>query len=185
MTLAEIILIGLGLSMDAAAVSIANGLTYRNLKNSQKLSMALAFGVFQALMPMLGYWAGSLFADFISRYAGITAFIILGIIGGNMIKESGSRDEEHCCVADFSVRTMFTMAVATSIDALAIGVSFAFLDVNIWEAVLLIGLTTAIFSGAGVLIGNVFGSRFKSKAEFAGGFILVAMGLKILLEHTL
>ena len=101
-----------------------------------------------------------------------------------MIKESCSKEEE-CCAPDFSVKTMFAMAVATSIDALAIGVSFAFLKINIWEAVLLIGITTALFSGAGVVIGNVFGSRYKSKAEFVGGFILLAMGLKILLEHTI
>ena len=102
-----------------------------------------------------------------------------------MIKESCSKESDHCTVADFSAKAMFGLAVATSIDALAIGVSLAFLKVDIWGAVLFIGITTALFSGAGVMIGNVFGSRYKSKAEFAGGFILVAMGLKILLEHTI
>ncbi|MBQ7811641.1 MAG: manganese efflux pump [Bacteroidales bacterium] len=185
MQFAELLIIATGVSMDAFAVSICKGLSVQKVSPKHVAATGVWFGGFQALMPLVGYFLGVGFADFVASVDHWIAFILLGIIGGNMIKESGSRDEEHCCVADFSVRTMFTMAVATSIDALAIGVSFAFLDVNIWEAVLLIGLTTAIFSGAGVLIGNVFGSRFKSKAEFAGGFILVAMGLKILLEHTL
>ena len=107
------------------------------------------------------------------------------IIGGNMMKESFHKDEPCCVDRDFSFRTMLAMAVATSIDALAIGVSFAFLKVNIWSAVLLIGITTACFSGVGVYVGNLFGNRYKSKAEFAGGFILIAMGLKILLDHTI
>ena len=145
---------------------------------------ALWFGGFQALMPLVGYFLGVSFADFVSSIDHWIAFILLGIIGGNMIKESFSKDEcEHS--PDFSAKAMFPMAVATSIDALAIGVSLAFLRVDIWSAVLMIGLITGAFSAAGVCIGKFFGCRFKSRAEFAGGFILVAMGLKILLEHTL
>jgi putative Mn2+ efflux pump MntP len=184
MHLSELIIIAIGVSMDAFAVSICKGLSVQKVKPRHVALTGLWFGGFQALMPLIGYFLGIGFADFVSSVDHWIAFILLGIIGGNMIKESCSKEEE-CCVPDFSVKTMFAMAVATSIDALAIGVSFAFLKINIWEAVLLIGFTTALFSGAGVLIGNVFGSRYKSKAEFVGGFILFAMGLKILLEHTL
>ena len=169
--------------MDAFAVSICKGLSVQKVRPKHVALTGLWFGGFQALMPVIGYFLGSTFAGFVSSVDHWIAFLLLGIIGGNMIKESSSKEDE-CCSPDFSVRTMFAMAVATSIDALAIGVSFAFLEVNIWEAVFLIGITTALFSGAGVFIGNIFGSRYKSKAEFVGGFILVAMGLKILLEHT-
>ena len=144
--------------------------------------LIIAVGGFQALMPVLGYFLGVSFADFVENVDHWIAFILLGIIGGNMIKESFS-DKCDASSPDFSFKTMSAIAVATSIDALAIGVSFAFLRINIWEAVVMIGLTTAAFSAAGLMIGNVFGSRYKSKAEFTGGFILVAMGLKILLEH--
>ena len=184
MHLAELIIIAIGVSMDAFAVSICKGLSVQKVKPKHVALTGLWFGGFQALMPVIGYYLGASFAEFVSSVDHWIAFVLLGIIGGNMIKESCSAEHE-CCAPDFSVRTMFAMAVATSIDALAIGVSFAFLNVNIWKAVALIGVTTALFSGAGVVIGNVFGSRYKSKAEFVGGFILVAMGLKILLEHTL
>ena len=169
--------------MDAFAVSICKGLSVQKVRPKHLAITGLWFGGFQALMPVIGYYLGYSFADFVSSVDHWIAFVLLGIIGGNMIKESFSKEEE-CCAPDFSFKTMLAMAVATSIDALAIGVSFAFLDVNIWKAVALIGLTTAVFSGAGVAIGNVFGSRYKSKAEFVGGFILFAMGLKILLEHS-
>ena len=180
----ELLLLAVGLSMDAFAVSICKGLA---MKKATPVGMATVggwFGGFQALMPLAGYFLGVSFADFVSDVDHWIAFILLGIIGGNMIKESLGKEE--CCSVnpDFSFRTMLPMAVATSIDALAIGVSFAFLKVNIWSAVAVIGVTTALFSGAGVYIGNIFGNRYKSKAEFAGGFILIAMGLKILLEHT-
>ena len=184
MHLAELLIIAVGLSMDAFAVSICKGLSVQTVRPKHIALTGLWFGGFQALMPVIGYFLGASFAGFVSSVDHWIAFVLLGIIGGNMIKESCSKEEE-CCAPDFSARTMFAMAVATSIDALAIGVSFAFLNVNIWKAVALIGVTTALFSGAGVVIGNVFGSRYKSKAEFVGGFILVAMGLKILLEHTL
>lgn len=185
MGVVEILMIAVGVSMDAFAVSICKGLSVRKLRPSYPLSAALWFGGFQALMPLLGYFLGVTFADFVSSVDHWIAFILLGIIGGNMIKESFDKDESCTVDPDFSVRTMLAMAVATSIDALAIGVSLAFLKVNIWAAILLIGITTGLFSAAGVYIGNIFGSRYKSKAEFAGGFILAAMGLKILLDHIL
>lgn len=185
MHLAELLIIAVGVSMDAFAVSICKGLSVQRVRPKHVALTGLWFGGFQALMPLVGYFLGVGFADFVSSVDHWIAFILLGIIGGNMIKESGAGEEEYCAMPDFSSRTMFGLAVATSIDALAIGVSLAFLKVDIWLSVLIIGLTTALFSGAGVLIGNVFGSRYKSKAEFAGGFILIAMGLKILLEHTI
>ena len=183
MGIAEIMIIAIGVSMDAFAVSLCKGLSVRRLEWRCIGSVALWFGGFQALMPLVGYLLGVSFADFVSDVDHWIAFILLGIIGGNMMAESFKHEEDEAD-ADFSVKTMSALAVATSIDALAIGVSLAFLKVNIWEAVILIGVTTALFSGVGVYIGNVFGSRYKSKAEFAGGFILIAMGLKILLEHT-
>ena len=185
MEFAELLIIAIGVSMDAFAVSICKGLSVCSIRPKHAGMTALWFGGFQALMPLAGYFLGVSFADFVSDVDHWIAFILLGIIGGNMIKESFGKEE--CCSVnpDFSFRTMLPMAVATSIDALAIGVSFAFLNVNIWSAVAVIGVTTALFSGAGVYIGNIFGNRYKSKAEFAGGFILIAMGLKILLEHTL
>ena len=184
MDFTELIIIAIGVSMDAFAASICKGLSVCTIRPRHAGLTALWFGGFQALMPLLGYFLGVSFADFVSDVDHWIAFILLGIIGGNMIKESLHKEE--CCTVDpdFSFRTMLAMAVATSIDALAIGVSLAFLKVNIWSAVLVIGLTTAMFSAAGVYIGNAFGNRYKSKAEFAGGVILMAMGLKILLEHT-
>lgn len=183
MHLSELIIIAIGVSMDAFAVSICKGLSVRSLQPEHACLTALWFGGFQALMPLIGYFLGVSFADFVSSVDHWIAFVLLGIIGGNMIKESFSKDE--CDYSpDFSFKTMLSLAVATSIDALAIGVSFAFLRVNIWTSVLIIGLTTGAFSAVGVCIGKFFGCRYKSKAEFTGGFILVAMGLKILLEHT-
>ncbi len=183
MHLSELIIIAIGVSMDAFAVSICKGLSVRSLQPKHACLTALWFGGFQALMPLIGYYLGVSFADFVSSVDHWIAFVLLGIIGGNMIKESFSKDE--CDYSpDFSFKTMLSLAVATSIDALAIGVSFAFLRVNIWTSVLIIGLTTGAFSALGVCIGKFFGCRYKSKAEFTGGFILVAMGVKILLEHT-
>lgn len=184
MGVAELIIIAIGLSMDAFAVSICKGLSVQRVRPRHVFKTGIWFGGFQALMPVIGYYLGVSFADFVANIDHWIAFILLGIIGGNMIKESSHKDEPCCAEPDFSFRTMLAMAVATSIDALAVGVSFAFLKVNIWEAVGLIGVITFLFSAAGVLIGNFFGARWKSKAEFAGGFILIAMGLKILLEHT-
>lgn len=169
--------------MDAFTVSICKGLSVRTLQPKHSAATALWFGGFQALMPLIGYFLGISFADFVANVDHWIAFVLLGIIGSNMIKESFSKDECEYS-PDFSAKAMFPLAVATSIDALAIGVSFAFLQVNIWKAVLFIGLTTGLFSAMGVWIGKWFGCRYKSKAEFAGGFILVAMGVKILIEHT-
>lgn len=183
MHLSELIIIAIGVSMDAFAVSICKGLSVRSLQPKHACMTALWFGGFQALMPLIGYFLGVSFADFVSSVDHWIAFVLLGLIGGNMIKESFSKDECEYS-PDFSFKTMLSLAVATSIDALAIGVSFAFLRVNIWTSVLIIGLTTGAFSALGVCIGKFFGCRYKSKAEFTGGFILVVMGLKILLEHT-
>lgn len=169
--------------MDAFAVSISKGLSTPNLKPKNALTAALWFGGFQALMPIIGYYLGVSFADLVASVDHWIAFVLLGIIGGNMIKESFDKDSSDMDV-DYSVKAMFPLAIATSIDALAIGVSMAFLGVKIWSAVLLIGITTGLFSFVGVYIGKFFGCRYKSKAEFVGGFILLAMGLKILLEHT-
>lgn len=185
MGILEILIIAIGLSMDAFAVSICKGLSVRRVRPRNAVSAALWFGGFQALMPVLGFYLGVSFADIVSSVDHWIAFILLGIIGGHMLKESFESDAECQVDPDFSFKTMLAMAVATSIDALAVGVSFAFLKVNIWIAVLLIGLTTGALSAAGIYLGNIFGSRYKSKAEFAGGFILIVMGLKILLEHTL
>lgn len=185
MGIAELVIIAIGLSMDAFAVSICKGLSVQKVRPLHVFKTGIWFGGFQALMPVIGYYLGVSFADFVANIDHWIAFILLGIIGGNMIKDSAHKEEPCCAVPDFSFRTMLAMAVATSIDALAVGVSFAFLKANIWEAVGLIGVITFLFSAAGVLIGNFFGARWKSKAEFAGGFILIAMGLKILLEHTL
>ena len=184
MTVIEILIIAVGVSMDAFAVSICKGLSVGKVRPRHVFSAGIWFGGFQALMPLVGYFLGVSFTDFVSNVDHWIAFILLGIIGGNMLKESFHRDEACDVDPDFSFKTMLAMAVATSIDALAIGVSLAFLKVNIWLAVVLIGLTTGTFSSIGILIGNLFGCRYKSKAEFVGGFILVAMGLKILLEHT-
>lgn len=181
----EILILAVGVSMDAFAVSICKGLSVCKVHPRHAASTALWFGGFQALMPLVGYFAGVSFAGFVTSVDHWIAFVLLGIIGAKMVKESFEKTEVCCTDSDFSFRTMLTMAVATSIDALAVGVSLAFLNVNIWTAVIMIGLTTGAFSAAGIYIGNIFGSRFKSKAEFAGGLILIAIGTKILLDHTI
>ncbi len=188
MSLSELFIIAVGLSMDAFAVAICKGLSVQKAKIKHMLITGLYFGLFQAGMPAIGYFVGKQFASYITRFDHWIAFVLLGLIGANMIRESLSKEEEaeKCCNknSSFGFRSMFPMAIATSIDALAIGVSFALLpDVNIVPAVSFIGITTFIFSFAGVKIGNVFGAKFESKAEFAGGVILILMGLKILLEH--
>lgn len=184
MELAELLIIAIGVSMDAFAVSICKGLSVRRIRPKHAALTAVWFGGFQALMPLAGFFLGVSFADFVSSVDHWIAFILLGIIGANMVKDSFDKDESCSLDPDFSFRTMLAMAVATSIDAFAIGVTFAFLKVNIWYAVLFIGVTTALFSAAGVYLGNLFGCRYKSKAEFTGGLILIVMGLKILLDHT-
>lgn len=189
MGLGELLLLGLGLSMDAFAVSICKGLAMKKATVRASLTCGLWFGGFQALMPLLGYWLGSFFAEAIQTVDHWVAFGLLGIIGVNMLKEALEEEEEgpSCPVdgkVDLSVKTMFLLAVATSIDALAVGISLAMAgSVNIWTAVVLIGLFTFGMSAAGVQIGNVFGSRFERKAQAAGGLILILLGIKILLEH--
>ena len=184
MTNIEIWLLAISLAMDCFTVSITSGIIIRKICWRTCLVMSFFFGLFQALMPLIGWFSASRFYKLIEDFDHWIAFGVLTILGIRMIKE-GFSDDDKCCFDPHKLKVILTMAVATSIDALAIGVSFAFLKINIWEAVLLIGITTALFSGAGVVIGNVFGSRYKSKAEFVGGFILLAMGLKILLEHTI
>lgn len=168
--------------MDAFAVSVCKGLSVKKIKPSHCLTAGLYFGIFQALMPVLGYFAGSWFSNLISAYDHWVVFILLLLIGGNMIREALSSDEDNLNDS-FSFQTMLLLAVATSIDALAVGVSFAFLQVNIISAAVFIGITTFILSAFGIKLGNVFGSRYKSKAELAGGIILILIGLKVLLEH--
>ena len=185
MHFAELIIIAIGVSMDAFAVSICKGLSVRKLRPGHMISAAAWFGGFQALMPLIGYYLGVSFADSVADFDHWIAFVLLGIIGGKMIKEAFEKDDECDYNPDFSFRTMLILAIATSIDAMAVGVSLAFLKVDIVPAVTLIGVTTACFSAFGVWLGNIFGCRFKSKAEFAGGLILVIIGVKILLEHTL
>lgn len=179
----ELFLIAVGLSMDAFAVAICKGLSVRKLKLSHMLITGAYFGVFQAVMPLIGYYLGQTFESYITSFDHWIAFVLLSLIGANMIRESFSKEEEEQN-ASFSFKTMLPLAVATSIDALAVGVTFGLMQgVNIFSAVGLIGVTTFVFSFVGVKIGNVFGSKYKSKAELAGGIILILMGIKILLEH--
>ena len=178
----ELLVLALGLSMDAFAVSICKGLSVPKLQAKHCLICGVYFGGFQALMPLIGWALGIRFQSMFSNIDHWIAFVLLAVIGANMIKESFSKEEE-CPDASFGFKTMLTLAVATSIDALAVGVTFAFLDVSIVPAVLLIGATTFVCSAVGVKIGNVFGNRFQSKAEFLGGLVLIAIGLKILIEH--
>lgn len=178
----ELMIIAAGVSMDAFAVSVCKGLSVRHPKPVHYVSAALWFGGFQALMPLAGYFLGVRFAGFVSEVDHWIAFVLLGLIGANMIRESIS-GEDCRTDSDFSFKSMSALAVATSIDALAIGVSFALLQVNILKAAAIIGTATAAFSAAGIYVGKMFGSRFRSRAEFAGGLILLLMGVKILVEH--
>ena len=182
MTLFSLFIIAVGLSMDAFAVSICKGLAMQKITIKKALIVGLWFGGFQALMPALGYLLGSQFSTYITSIDHWIAFILLSIIGGNMIKEALSKEEE-CANDSLAFKEMIILALATSIDALAVGVTFAFLNVQIVPAVLFIGVITFTLSAIGVKIGNIFGCRYKSKAEFAGGIILIIMGIKILLEH--
>lgn len=185
MTWVELIIIAVGVSMDAFAVSICKGLSVRRMHPRYMLSAASWFGGFQALMPLIGYFVGLTFADLVAGVDHWITFVLLGIIGGKMIKEAFEKDEDCEYDPDFSFKTMLMLAVATSIDALAVGVSLAFLGADIWISILVIGLMTAAFSAMGVQLGHIFGCKYKSKAEFAGGLILIAIGIKILLEHML
>ena len=188
MGIGELLLLAVGVSMDAFAVSICKGLAMKKATLKGCMTCGVWFGGFQALMPVIGFFLGTLFADAIQAIDHWVAFVLLAIIGGNMLKEAFEQQEECCCCnesnADLSAKTMFVMAVATSIDALAVGISLAMAgNVNIWLAAAFIGICTCSFSAMGVKIGNVFGSRFEKKAQLAGGGILILLGLKILLEH--
>ena len=183
----ELFLIGVGLSMDAFAVAICQGLSMTRIKWGHALTVGLYFGGFQALMPLLGWVLGSQFSGYIQQYDHWIAFILLVLIGGNMIREALSGDEEDAAQAETDLRLdhkkLFLMAIATSIDALAIGVTFAFLETAILPAIGIIGCTTFCISVAGVAVGCWFGARYKKRAEITGGAILVLLGIKILLEH--
>jgi len=183
MNIIELILISIGLSMDAFAVAICLGLSLRKFTFDKALIVGLYFGIFQAGMPVAGYFAATLFADHIIAYDHWIAFILLGFLGGKMILGSLKKEEIEKEEPSLNFKTMLPLAIATSIDAAAVGVSFAFLKVSIAPAVLLIGITTLILSMLGVKIGKLFGAKLKSKAEFAGGVILILLGIKILLEH--
>ena len=182
MGIIELLLLAVGLSMDAFAVSICKGLAAKRVTIREMGIAGIWFGGFQALMPLMGYFLGQSFQKYITAFDHWVAFGLLVLIGGNMIKESISEEEQGN--ASFGVKNMFTMAVATSIDALAVGITFALLpDIHIIGAVSIIGVTTFVFSAAGIQIGSMFGCRYKAKAELAGGIILVVLGIKILLEH--
>lgn len=182
MGIAELLVLAVGVSMDALAVAICKGLSIQKLKFRHALVVGAWFGAFQALMPTLGWLLGSTFADLIYAVDHWIAFVLLAIIGGNMIRESLGKDDE-ACDPSLAFGAMLILAIATSIDALAVGVTLSLLKVNILATALPIGLCTFLISTAGVKIGNVFGARFKSKAELLGGVVLLLIGLKILLEH--
>ncbi len=184
MGLGELILLAVGLSMDAFAVSICKGLASPKAGLREMGCCGAWFGGFQALMPLLGFYLGALFAEAIKAFDHWVAFALLVLIGINMLREAFSKEEGDGPNADYGFKTMFVMAVATSIDALVVGVSMALAgDVNIFAAIALIGVTTFLTSALGVRIGKVFGDRFEKKAEVAGGVILILLGTKILLEH--
>ncbi|MFV0343831.1 MAG: manganese efflux pump MntP family protein [Anaerocolumna sp.] len=183
----ELVLVSIGLAMDAFAVAICKGLSVRKLTFKHPIIVGLYFGIFQAGMPLIGYILGKQFSDKISSIDHWVAFILLGIIGINMIIESRKKEMQVCCaevsenVLEF--KSMIMLAIATSIDALAVGVTLAFLKVNIYSAISIIGIITFVIVMVGVCIGHAFGCRLKAKAELAGGLLLIALGIKILIEH--
>ena len=186
MGLFEVLMIGVGLSMDAFAASVCKGLGMRRLNVKNMFVIALFFGGFQALMHWIGWFLGKQFESYITSVDHWVAFALLAFIGGKMIYDVFHENRKDCCCEKtdrLNIKEVFTLAVATSIDALAVGISFAFLQVNIVEAVSVIGITTFVLSIAGVVIGNIFGAKYEKKATLAGGIILILIGLKILLEH--
>lgn len=182
MGVVEIIIIGFSLAMDAFAVSLSKGLASGKYKIKNSIICGIWFGGFQMLMPLIGCFLGEKFASSIQAFDHWIAFILLALIGSNMLKEAFSDDEEEAG-ASYSIKAMFPLAVATAIDALAVGITFAFLGVNIWLAVAIIGAITFITSGLGVKIGSIFGEKYAKRAEIVGGLLLILMGLKILVEH--
>ena len=185
MSIFDLIMTGIALSMDAFAVSIGKGLSVKSLRVRHSLIVGAYFGGFQALMPLLGFLLASSFAEYIRRFDHWIAFALLALIGANMIREALTGGEDEKENASFGVKTMLPLALATSIDALATGVTFAMTQTNIWIAIAISGTTTFLFSAAGLKIGNVFGNKYRSKAELLGGVILILMGIKILVEHLL
>ena len=182
MGIIELILLSIGLGMDAFAVSVCKGISMKKMNWKKACIIGLYFGGFQAIMPVIGYFFGSSFESIITNIDHWIAFILLEIIGAKMIQEAFQKEEEEYN-EDISVKTMIVLSIATSIDALAVGITFAFLKVNLLLAITLIGTITFILSVIGTKIGNRFGDKYKSKAELAGGIILIIIGLKILLEH--
>ena len=182
MTIIEILLIAIGLAMDAFAVSICKGLSMKKMNWKKALIVGAYFGIFQALMPIIGYFLGSTFEDLVTHIDHWIAFVLLVAIGGNMLKEAFANNSENCN-DNVDFKTMSILAIATSIDALAVGITFAFLQANIWVSATIIGIVTFIISIIGVKIGNRFGNKYERRAETVGGFILIFMGIKILLEH--
>ena len=180
MGIGELFVLAVGLSMDAFAVSVCKGLSLGKINKKHMAIAGLWFGGFQALMPLIGYLLGSFFTEYITKYAHWIAFVLLCFIGGNMIKEAFGEEEK--LDNSMTAKSMFLLAVATSIDALAVGVTFAFLDVSIVPAVSFIGVITFVCSGIGVKIGSIFGTKYKSKAELCGGVILILIGIKIVLD---
>ena len=183
MSIIEIALIGVGLAMDAFAVSICKGLAMRRMNYKKAIIIAAFFGVFQALMPALGYVLGTTFANKIAAIDHWIAFILLALIGANMIKEALSSDDDECQDDSLRLGDLIMLSIATSIDALAVGITFAFFNVSLFLSVSMIGIITFIICVIGVKVGNVFGEKYKSKAELAGGLILIVMGAKILIDH--
>ena len=180
----ELLFLAIGLSMDAFAVAICKGLSSKHFNQKHAVIIALYFGTFQALMPAIGYLLGSRFQQSITAYGHWIAFILLALIGGNMVREAFEEDEENAKeTADFDWKHMLPLAVACSIDAFAVGVSFAFMTLNIWISVIIIGVTTGLFSAAGLYIGRAFGSHWQKPAQIAGGVVLILIGVKVLLEH--
>lgn len=187
MGILELFILAVGLSMDAFAVAICKGLATEKLKKRHMIITGAWFGGFQALMPLIGYFLGTAFEKYVTAVDHYIAFVLLAGIGANMIKEAFSKDQDECSDCSFGFKTMFIMAVATSIDALAAGISLA-MDLNgnntyAYIAVLFIGIITFTLSAIGVKIGNIYGAKWKSKAEFSGGVILIILGAKILIEH--
>lgn len=183
MDLFDLIVTAIALSMDAFAVSIGKGLSVQTLRPKHSLIVGAYFGGFQALMPFLGWLLASSFAEYIRRFDHWIAFALLALIGANMIREALSKKKEEKMDASFGVKTMLPLAIATSIDALATGVTFAMTETNIWLAIAVVGTTTFVFSAVGLRIGHLFGRKYQAKAELLGGVILVLMGIKILIEH--
>ena len=188
MGIVELLLTAIALSMDAFAVSVCKGLGMRRMRYDQALVISLYFGVFQALMPLIGWLLGTSFSRYIQAFDHWIAFVLLAFLGGKMLwdvfheKEDG---EQESAERRLDHRELFMLAIATSIDALAVGIAFACLDVNIWSSISIIGVTTLVISFAGVWIGNRFGNRFQKKAEIAGGLVLILIGVKILAEHII